>query len=245
MNNVVDEVLAGSPRYTIKDNGGTTLYDNVQIDLKTQVTIAGTPLNKALFDSIRDDLNTRLLISNKATTSDAQTGTNDTKYMTPLKTRQALNYLTTIKDIATGTTSETLYTFNNSSNAIIRVDGLLGSPAYYSTNYPTITIDGTGIKSYYATRNTSSSDPTYSWHSGDVAIRLGYSQGQSTSTCPFWLEFNMATHTFSGYLFITTTSGNSAWYNVSEIRGNFTSLTSLTMTKHSSIPLKVSITEIV
>jgi hypothetical protein len=42
MNNVVDEVLAGSPRYTIKDNGGTTLYDNVQIDLKTQVT---TPRN--------------------------------------------------------------------------------------------------------------------------------------------------------------------------------------------------------
>lgn len=38
MNNVIDEVLAGSPRYTIKDNGGTTLYDNVQIDLKTAVT---------------------------------------------------------------------------------------------------------------------------------------------------------------------------------------------------------------
>lgn len=38
MNTVVDEVLAGSPRYTIKNNGGTTLYDNVQIDLKTQVT---------------------------------------------------------------------------------------------------------------------------------------------------------------------------------------------------------------
>ena len=44
MNNVVDEVLAGSPRYTIKDNGGTTLYDNVQIDLKTQVT---TPRNSS------------------------------------------------------------------------------------------------------------------------------------------------------------------------------------------------------
>lgn len=42
MNNVIDEVLAGEPRYTIKDNEGTTLYDNVQIDLKTQVT---TPRN--------------------------------------------------------------------------------------------------------------------------------------------------------------------------------------------------------
>lgn len=44
MNTVVDEVLAGSPRYTIKDNGGTTLYDDVQIDLKTQVT---TPRNSS------------------------------------------------------------------------------------------------------------------------------------------------------------------------------------------------------
>lgn len=50
--NVIDEVLASTPRYTIKDNGGTTLYDNVQIDLKTAVTTQGTALNKALFDKI-------------------------------------------------------------------------------------------------------------------------------------------------------------------------------------------------
>jgi hypothetical protein len=42
MNNVIDEVLAGSPRYNIKDNGGTSIYENVQIDLATQIT---TPRN--------------------------------------------------------------------------------------------------------------------------------------------------------------------------------------------------------
>lgn len=43
MNNVIDEVLAGEPRYAIKDNGGAILYDNVQIVLITQVT---TPRNR-------------------------------------------------------------------------------------------------------------------------------------------------------------------------------------------------------
>ena len=73
MNNVIDEVLSGEPRYTIKDNGGTTLYDNIQIDLKTPVTTQGTPLNRALFESIRSDLNSRLLTSNKATDTNNST----------------------------------------------------------------------------------------------------------------------------------------------------------------------------
>lgn len=123
MNAVVDEVLAGSPRYTIKDNGGTTLYDNVQIDLKTQVTTAGTPLNKALFDSIQTDLNTRLLISNKATQAEAEAGSNDTKYMTPQKVQNKLNSLiTTTTQSSAGT--YTICTFANYTNAkIIKISG--------------------------------------------------------------------------------------------------------------------------
>lgn len=49
MNNFIDEVLAGAPRYTIKNNSGTILYDNVQIVLKTEVTI---PRNRAKQGSI-------------------------------------------------------------------------------------------------------------------------------------------------------------------------------------------------
>lgn len=123
MNNVIDEVLAGEPRYTIKDNGGTTLYDNVQIDLKTQVTTTGTPLNKALFDSIQTDLNTRLLISNKATTGEAQAGTNDTKYITPKKVQDKLKYLISTSSNSTAGTY-TVCTFANYTNAdIITISG--------------------------------------------------------------------------------------------------------------------------
>lgn len=235
MINVVDEVLASSPRYTIKNNGGTTLYDDVQIDLKTQVTTTGTPLNKALFDSIRDDLNSRLLISSKATTTEAQTGTNDTKYMTPLKTRQALNYLTTTKNISAGTTSETLYTFTNTT-AIIRIDGQIGSPAYSGTNYPSITLSGSTIRSYY----------NNAWSTGNLTITTGNTIGTADSSkCPFWFEFNMTTKSYKGFVFIRTGSGSSGTYSASEIHGTFTSLTSLTISKASTIPLTVTITEIV
>ena len=93
MTNVVDEVLNTAQtdnkvKYTLTRDNGTT--ENVQIDLLTPVVKQGTPLNKVLFDSIKDDLNTRLLISNKATQAEAETGTNDTKYMTPLKTKQEI-----------------------------------------------------------------------------------------------------------------------------------------------------------
>lgn len=123
MNNVIDEVLAGAPRYNIKDNGGTTLYSNVQIDLATQVNTVGTPLNKALFDSIQSDLNTRLLISNKATTAEAQAGTNDTKYTTPAKVQDKLNALvSTVTQSGAGT--YTICTFSNYTNAkVIRIMG--------------------------------------------------------------------------------------------------------------------------
>lgn len=56
MINVVDEVLSGEALYTIvpiTDSLGNTVY---KIELVTSVTQAGTPLNKALFDSIDYDI---------------------------------------------------------------------------------------------------------------------------------------------------------------------------------------------
>ena len=123
MNTVIDEVLAGEPRYNIKDSGGTTVYSNAQIELATTVTTAGTPLNKALFDSIQTDLNTRLLISNKSTQAEAEAGTNDTKYMTPLKVQNKLNSLVTNTTQSSAGTY-TICTFANYSNAkIIKISG--------------------------------------------------------------------------------------------------------------------------
>ena len=93
MNNFIDTVFNTSAtgnkiKYRITHADTTT--EDVEISVITPVTTQGTALNKVLFDSIKDDLNSRLLTSNKATQAEAETGTNDTKYMTPLKTKQEL-----------------------------------------------------------------------------------------------------------------------------------------------------------
>ena len=59
MNNVVDEVLNTAEtdnkiKYRITHSDNTS--EVVQIDLETPVTTQGTPLNKALFDSIQADV---------------------------------------------------------------------------------------------------------------------------------------------------------------------------------------------
>lgn len=73
---------------------------------------AGTAINKVLFDSIKNDIVDRLLISDKATTAEAQAGTNDTKYLTALKMKQVLlnGYLPSKQmSIKTGTISNNSY----------------------------------------------------------------------------------------------------------------------------------------
>lgn len=52
----VDEILDGNAKFRIKDENGNILYDNLSIELITPATQSGTPLNKALFDSIHSHL---------------------------------------------------------------------------------------------------------------------------------------------------------------------------------------------
>jgi len=75
MNNVVDEVLNTSAtdnkvKYKITYSNNTS--DIVELDLYTPVTTQGTPINRALFESIRTDLtnlsNNKENISNKTNT---------------------------------------------------------------------------------------------------------------------------------------------------------------------------------
>lgn len=56
MIDVKDEILDGEPRYNIRDNNGTPIQSNVQIELATPVLQPGTPINKGLFDSIKGDI---------------------------------------------------------------------------------------------------------------------------------------------------------------------------------------------
>ena len=56
MIDVIDEVLSDKPTFIIKNSAGEILHDNVQIELKTPVIQEGTPINRALFQSIIKDI---------------------------------------------------------------------------------------------------------------------------------------------------------------------------------------------
>ena len=69
----------------------------------------GTPLNKLLFDGIKDDIDSKLATSSKATQTEAEGGSNNTKYMTPLRVLQEVNALALPSkqmSIKTGTISD-------------------------------------------------------------------------------------------------------------------------------------------
>lgn len=92
MNNVVDrvptEVLAnGAVRWEQFDSQGNSL-GYVYLKKADEPSVEGTPLNKELFDSIKTDLDSRLLSSSKATQAEAEAGSNNTRYMTPLRVKQ-------------------------------------------------------------------------------------------------------------------------------------------------------------
>lgn len=207
MNNVVDEVLASAPRYNIKDNGGTAIYSNVQIELATQVTTQGTPLNKALFDSIRDDINSRLLISNKATQQDIWAGTNDTKYVTPLKLQQKLNSLISTQsqeNSATSSQTYTILTFADFDNAkVFTIRGVVDTNTYGHS----FIINGGRFE--YHTPNGRS-------YSNNTLTLDGYALSEDV---PFEFTFDLSSKTFKGQYIA---SGSQ---NLQTFLGRFNSIT--------------------
>lgn len=73
---VVDEVLSGAERYDIKDNGGTPIESNVQINLATSVAVAGTTINAARLNNIEtgiDTLDTKVADANDLLTTGGTT----------------------------------------------------------------------------------------------------------------------------------------------------------------------------
>ena len=206
MIDVVDEVLAGEPRFTIKDNAGNILYDNVQIELKTQVTTEGTPQNKALYDSIKTDLtnlsNSKLNISAKASQAQAQAGTNDTNYTTPLKVRQGIAALTTEKNM---TSSGTVFDFTAATGTLITIQGTFGVTSGTST--ATLSLGGVyGVRNQSGTSISStdfkgaSSDNVFSFVFDTYAKTftgvIHYITGSSTYTQHYdWLMGTISTPT--------------------------------------------------
>lgn len=139
MNTVTDEVLNTAAtdnkikyRITKSDNS----YEIVEISLETPVTTQGTPLNRALFESIKNDLNNRLLKSSKASAADVQAATNADKYATPAS---LTGYI--VKQNAefnNSSRTDTIYTFDNNMIGKLSIFGFIkGKTTYDSNNYPT------------------------------------------------------------------------------------------------------------
>lgn len=157
MTNFVDTVFNTSAtgnviKYNLKHADGTT--EQVQLSVATPITTQGTALNKAFFDTIQTDLNNKLAISSKASQSEAETGTNDTKYMTPLKVKQelAVNKITRTQ-LAKWTTST--YTLNigdyikaNTLKLEIMLD------CRFESTFKTLLLNGTKFHQYSGLANT-------------------------------------------------------------------------------------------
>lgn len=97
----------GAIRYeTFNSNGVSQGY--IWIKRADEPTEEGNIWNKVIYDGIKEAIeeliSDKLDIASKATASDATTGTNDTKYMTPSKTKSAItNYKATEAQAKAGT----------------------------------------------------------------------------------------------------------------------------------------------
>ena len=128
MNNFIDTTFdttqtENKMKYTLTYADGTE--ELVQLSIATPVETLGTALNKLFFDSIRDDLNSRLLTANKATQSQAEAGTNNTNYMTPLRVQNKVSSMTTnatVTTTSTSTVTTTLLDLTNIADKIYDID---------------------------------------------------------------------------------------------------------------------------
>jgi hypothetical protein len=165
LNNVVDrvptEVLSnGAVRWEQFDSSGNSL-GYVYLKRADEPSVEGTKINKVLFDSIADDLDSRLLSANKATQAEAEAGTNNTKYMTPLRTKQFANKNVGVKitrlnisGSADNTIDLSTYLTSNVEELEIVINCIFSST---TANKKPITINGTGIRESGGTYGSASS----------------------------------------------------------------------------------------
>lgn len=131
MINVVDRVSTYPGRVKITKADGTSEY--VTWERADQPTVAGTPINKALFDSIAADIGLTADITVFVSKSGSDTlgnGSSSNPYLTIMKAVNSLpknlNGKKAIINIAAGTYSETV-TFANFASGVLTVNGVAGA----------------------------------------------------------------------------------------------------------------------
>ena len=174
-----------------------------------------------MFDSIQADLNTRLLISSKATTAEAQAGTNDAHYTTPAKVKTQLQYLT-----KTGTGSNTSATASNttiynSSNVpsgakrVVITGKIFNRTSGYMSN---LNINGTAIHTEKMLNTTYPSLSTTV-----VAVRYG----ATSSTGSFKIDIDLNAKTYTLFCQFSPNVTGEATSQANSAFGYFDTLTSV------------------
>ena len=243
MNNVVDEVLNTAQtdnkvKYKIIHADSTE--EIVQLELYTPVTTEGTALNKLLFDSIADDINSRLLISNKATTDEAIAGTNDTKYIVPSTLQGKIDKMNKLdgnnSTLVTGAiNSYSEHTIFQSSQlkdtnfGTVTIDGYFYSPDSSSTNRnQSIKLTGTNVNYNQVQMQYSNDTPLV--FNGDSADTVTILACQSTAFTrkkhPFKIIINYNTKT--GIIITSNRSGiSTVGNNIAIANVTFDTLTNI------------------
>ena len=127
----------------------------------------GTPINKVLFDSINTDLNTRLLKTSKASDAEVRTGSNDDKYVTPLKLKN---------------------TYRNYSNLVNKYNlATLATPASQSTgNYIPAFTSSTTPEGFSVSSSTPSAGASHPYRAVDNSDSTCFETVESASGS-YWL----------------------------------------------------------
>lgn len=161
----------------------------------------GTTLDEAFVESIRTDLNSRLLISSKATTAEAQAGTNTTKYMTPATTKEAIKYQTktiSISSLASSAEAFTLLDVANLPSDVKRVT-IIGSASGSPT---TFSFTGTG---WHKTEKSVASGTASLDIAMDTTAPTAFSTNENWAT-PFKVEVDLVAKTIAYAFYIRGSS---------------------------------------
>jgi hypothetical protein len=133
----VDEVLAGPERYDIKDDGGTTLHGNVQIILKTAVSVAGTNVDASKMNAIETSISNLLRIASAGIVFDSATAlaTGDDKLCTPVPDLCAGMNITSVK----------IWIRTKSSSGVVTVTLERGRQATPTSDFSFVDVLSTGV----------------------------------------------------------------------------------------------------
>lgn len=246
MNNVVDEVLNTAQtdnkiKYKIIHADSTE--EIVQLELYTPVTTEGTALNKVLFDSIADDINSRLLISNKASNAEVQAGTDTSKYIVPSTLQAKLNKMNNYKSgSASGGNAGTTTTIfqpsdiGSATTGTVIIDGYINAEG--TGQYPNnIKINGStmhGCEQYFDKDGKIVRSGIGSSTQDIIAQYSG-----STSSTPFKIVINLNAKTIYVITAITT-HNTSQSYGLCTALIHYSSLTNIQLFLRSGSTSKTS-----